>query len=140
MTSVSTTNFVSRVVLDAAFEAGAVACAAAALSSPIGALGGAVFGGIRSISQFPLAMLVTKCLNINNPQASSAAKTLAKALVIFGSYSLAWGALAAAGVTLPLSHVVSLTIVSIFTSIAIALVLTCLGIASNDATARNARV
>lgn len=126
--SVETTNMISKVTIGTAVEAGAVAWGAAAISSPIGALGGALFGAVRYVSQIPLIMCGTKCLNANNPQASTAAKTLAKAIEFFGSYAIAWGILAAAGFSLTLSHVVTLTLMSIVTSIALHFLLVCLGL------------
>lgn len=126
--SVQTTNLVSKVILSAGIESAAVAWAASAVTSPIGALGGAIFGAVRYVSQIPLAMIGIKYLNSDHPQASSAAKTLAEALKFFGSYAAAWGVLVAAGFTLTLSHVVTLTVVSMFTALGVHLLLNCMGL------------
>lgn len=125
--SVQTTNSISKVILSTGIESAAVAWAASAVTSPIGALGGAIFGAVRYISQIPLIMLGTKCLNTEDPLASSAAKTLAKALQFFGSYAAAWGVLAAAGFTLTLSHIMTLTCISIFTAIGVHFLLDFMG-------------
>jgi len=125
--SVNTSNAAAKVILNTAFESGAVAWAAVALSSPIGALGGAIFGAVRYVSQLPLAFLSNKLLNADNPAADTAAKTLARALTFFGSFGVAWGVLAAAGFSLSFSHVIVITAVSIITSIILATFLDCLG-------------
>jgi hypothetical protein len=55
--SVQTTNRISQAVLAVGLEPGAVAWAAHWLNNPIGAVGGAVFGAVRCVSQIPLGML-----------------------------------------------------------------------------------
>jgi hypothetical protein len=92
----------------------------------MGALGGALFGAVRSISRIPLHMFNDKFLNINHPQANSAAKILGVGVVFFGSFAAAWGALAATGITLTVNHMYSLALVSTFTQFAIELFLACL--------------
>lgn len=134
--AVQTTNTISRMILSTAFESGAVAWAAHAITSPIGAMGGAIFGAVRYLSKLPLSFIAIKGLNAEHPQAAAAAKTLASALVFFGSYAAAWGALAAMGLSLTVSHMVTLTIVSIFTSIGIELLMGFVGI-NPAAVARN---
>lgn len=124
--SIRTTNEASRIVLLTALESGAHALAAVALNSPIGALGGALFGGIRFVSQLPLIKLGTSCLNANHPQAT-AAKTLAKALQFFGSYAIAWAMLALAGFTLTFTHVVALTVLSIVYEVGLSILMNCMG-------------
>lgn len=125
MPSVHSTNLLSETTIGLGIEAGAVAWAAAALSSPIGAMGGALFGAVRHVSHIGLALGTEKCLNTADPLAATDAKTLAKALTIFGSYALAWGVLAVAGFSLTVSHVVALTLMSIITTIAIDFILQC---------------
>ena len=137
--SLQTTNALSTVVLNTLIHAAAVGWAAntgwaAVATLPIGALGGATFGAVRYLSRIPLAALGTKCLNTEHPQASSAAKTLAEALKFFGGYAAAWAVLAAAGFTLTLSHMASLSLVSMFTGIGVHLLLHCMGL--NTAAAR----
>lgn len=126
--SVQTTNRISQIVLAVGIESGAVAWAAHALNNPIGALGGALFGAVRYVSQIPLGILGIKYLNANHPQADAAAKTVAAALQFFGSYAIAWGVLAAAGFTLTLTHMVSITLYSILTAIGLEVLLSCLSL------------
>jgi hypothetical protein len=133
--SVQTTNALSTIVLSTSLESAAVAWAAHAISSPIGAVGGAIFGAVRSLSRYPLALIGEKLLNSTHPQAAQAAKVLAAALVILGSYAAAWGVLVAAGMAITFQHVVQLTVVSIFTSIGIDILLRCFGL--NTAPARH---
>lgn len=129
--SVQTTNAISNVVLSTALESGALAWAAHAISSPIGVMGGAIFGAVRYISQLPLDFISNKCFNHKHPEASAAAKTIAKALIFFGSYAAAWGVLAVAGFSLSASHIVSLSLCSIITAIGIDILLECLGISTS---------
>jgi hypothetical protein len=128
--SVQFTNLVSKLVLSFAIESGSLAWAAQALNSPIGPLGGAFFGAVRHISQLPLKILTQKGLNTEHPQASAAAKTLANATVFFGSYAAAWGALASVGVSLTVSHVVSLSLLSAISASTIEILFDCLGISA----------
>jgi len=135
--SVQTTNLISKVILGAAMESGAVAGAAAWMVSPIGPIGGAIFGAVRHLSQLPLAHFGKYYLNTDNPLATSAAKTLSAVIQFFGSYATAWAALYAAGFVLTLSHMVTLSVASIFTMIAIHFAIGCLGL--NPEAARIAR-
>lgn len=117
MASVATTNFISSLALNTAFEAGTVSLAAYVIESPIGAAGGAIFGAVRYLSEVGLKSCGVKCLNSANPEASTDAKTLAKALEILGSFGAAWGVLAAAGYTFTLTDIAIVTLTSCFTVI-----------------------
>lgn len=134
MASVDTTNAASRIILMSVVEATAYSLAAAAMS-PIGALGGVLFGAVRFVAQIPLIMIGQNCLNSAHPCASSAAKALAKALQFFGSIAAAWAALALAGFSLGLSHIVILTLVGIVYELMLALFLNCMGMDHIFATA-----
>lgn len=124
--SVQTTNEISKVILKVGVETAAVAWAATAIASPIGALGGAIFGAVRSVTRIPLNYIGERFLNSNHPHAETAAKVLAAVIVIFGSFAAAWGALAAAGISITVSHMVSLAVTSLFTQFGIELFLACL--------------
>lgn len=124
--SVQTTNEISKVILKVGVETAAVAWAATAIASPIGALGGAIFGAVRSVTRIPLSYIGERFLHSNHPQAEPAARVLAAVIVIFGSFAAAWGALAAAGISITVSHMASLAITSLFTQFGIELFLACL--------------
>lgn len=126
--SVHTSNLVSQITLLTAVNAGSLAWAASVLKSPIGAMGGAIFGAVHVVSKLAIGVGADKVLHLNDPQVDSAAKTLSKALEVLGSYGVAWGVLAVAGYSLTLSHVVSLAVVSIFTEYFLKVCLECCGI------------
>lgn len=126
--SVATSNRVSEKILNGITVAGALALAAHWLESPIGAVGGAVFGGVLSLSGATLSLLTSKVLNKDHPEASSATKTLAAVIEFFGSHAAAWGALAAMGLSLTVSHAIHLAFTSLFTSLVVTLVLKCLNL------------
>lgn len=131
--SVNTSNTASEVVLGVAANAGSLALAANWLGSPMGAGGGAIFGTVHILSKAALRVATDKLLNKNHPQASSATKTLAAVIEYFGSYAAAWGTLAAMGISLTLSHVISLVIVSVLTSLVVDLVLSIFAETSEQA-------
>lgn len=105
-----------------AYVSGGGALGALAMGSPIGAAGGALFGAVSYISSQALRQFGKSCLHSEHPQAP-AAKALAKAIEIFGRYAAAWGALALAGFSLTLSHVVGFIIVSEFAAIGLAVLI-----------------
>lgn len=115
-------------ILRAGKEAGACALAAAAVGAPIGPFSGAIFGLYGYLSSGVLTRVVVDHLNANHPQASIETKTVTKALVIFGSYAIAWAALALIGIMVPFTHTVALIVISYATGLLVDIAMGCLGI------------
>ncbi len=124
--SVHTTNQISEHAIRALIQTGAMAWAASALESPIGPVGGAIFGFVQYFTSLGLKEATTRLLHVNDPQVSAAAKTLAKAITFFGSHAAVWGVLAYAGLPLAIGHMISLSLTSVVTTLGIVLLAECL--------------
>ena len=116
---------------------GSLATASAALllqGHPLKMFGGAIFGAIHVISTISLTTFRRNHLNpLITPWIHRYSSTAAKIhqLFLLLSYGAAWGAFKAAGVSLTLSHVVSLSAVAICCEILLTPIFTKLGIINN---------
>lgn len=86
--------------------------AAAVPSVGLGAVGGAIFGAVRYISQVAFLKLGREYVNINDLLNSAMVKTLRTALYIFGSLAATWGLFALAGITLSLPQIATLSLLT----------------------------
>lgn len=110
---VAVTNDVSSIMVKTLFDAGAMAVATHGLNL-IDPTGGAILGGTLFLSKYFVALIAKETLGGNSLET----RALATALVVLGAMGAAWGALALAGYTLGLSHLVSISSVGLVLSAA----------------------
>jgi hypothetical protein len=119
--SAETTNAASKAILQTAFGAGVNALVADAIKSPVGALGGGIYGEVSS----GLFEVGNKFLNLQDPAFSAATKTVAAVTSFFVSNAAAWAVLMAAGWKITFAHVIVLSLANIAAAIAVGLIVTC---------------
>lgn len=110
--SVQAQNEVNNLILRFGINTVATALAASELASPIGALGGAIVGAVWSVTSHCIGLRI---LNSDLLSGDPTDRVLAAVLVIFGSYAAVWSALAVAGISITVMHMLSLAITSVCT-------------------------
>lgn len=105
--SVQTTNAISDFTVDTILQVGSGALTAAVLYSPnlITPIQGGVFGLVQAVSFVAFRSLVNRCLNVNQPGASTNSKKLSLVIVLVASSALAGAAVGASGCALTAAQV-----------------------------------
>jgi hypothetical protein len=111
--SVETSNQIGAILLNIGTDTFATGWAGHILK--IGFWNGAVFGATWEVAHLALSILTTNLFNIDHPQASPAAKTMAKIVNFTGAVFAGLGAVMLAGTALTFGHGIILTLVSLLT-------------------------
>lgn len=101
MFSSETTNMISHHLLQMGVNSAVNGLGAAAVSSPVGVVGGVCFGAISYAIRKPITYLC-HTWHLQNGLATQASKIIALVLTIFGSYIPAWHIMRLTGYTFSL--------------------------------------
>lgn len=123
MIPIQTTNAITSYLLDFAVRSAALATCAAAVSSPMGAGGGAILGVVTRAVDIPLTLLTKKVFSTDCPEASFTTKVVVFAAKLFSSYAVAWALASYAGLSLSFAHVVAIGVIGSLIAVPISLML-----------------